>query len=165
MEAVDTSTSLEELQAVAWSLYRRAPVAGPLCSTVEEIWDQFGAPSGVELTGDELESVTFFHATPSFHLKRKAQLDQLWAAVNRLLETGSLRGVVLQPPKYKASLPRVDAPSRRIELDLPGQLEQELVGYPVSANSLYLRGRVIPSWARPAEAWSFLTAASVTVLK
>jgi cell volume regulation protein A len=38
---------------------------------------------------------------------------------------------------------------RRIELDLPGQLAQELVGYPVGANSPYLRRRLIPSWARP----------------
>ncbi|HEX2215602.1 MAG TPA: potassium/proton antiporter, partial [Xanthobacteraceae bacterium] len=47
------------------------------------------------------------------------------------------------------ALPRADAPSRRIELDLPGQLEQELVGYAVTANSLYLRRNVIPSWAKP----------------
>jgi cell volume regulation protein A len=46
------------------------------------------------------------------------------------------------------ALPRVDAPSRRIELDLPGQLEQELVGYPVSANSLYMRQSMFPSWAK-----------------
>jgi cell volume regulation protein A len=38
---------------------------------------------------------------------------------------------------------------RRIELDLPGQLAQELVGYAVGANSPYLRRRLIPSWARP----------------
>jgi cell volume regulation protein A len=47
------------------------------------------------------------------------------------------------------SLPRVDAPSRRVELDLPGQLEQELVGYAVTENSLYFRRNVIPSWAKP----------------
>jgi cell volume regulation protein A len=46
------------------------------------------------------------------------------------------------------ALPRTDAPSRRVELDLPGQLEQELVGYPVTANSLYRRQKVIPSWAK-----------------
>ena len=36
------------------------------------------------------------------------------------------------------ALPRIDAAPRRVELDLPGQLEQELVGYPVTPNSLYL---------------------------
>jgi cell volume regulation protein A len=47
------------------------------------------------------------------------------------------------------ALPRQDRLPRRIELDLPGQLAQELVGYPVAANSPYLRRRLIPSWARP----------------
>jgi cell volume regulation protein A len=47
------------------------------------------------------------------------------------------------------ALPRVDAPTRRVELDLPGQLEQELVGYAVTPNSPFLRRGLIPSWARP----------------
>ncbi|HET9903947.1 MAG TPA: potassium/proton antiporter [Xanthobacteraceae bacterium] len=46
------------------------------------------------------------------------------------------------------ALPRIDNPPRRVELDLPGQLEQELVGYLVRGNCLYLRRRVIPSWAK-----------------
>src|SRR5262249_61815345 len=36
------------------------------------------------------------------------------------------------------ALPRLDPLPRRVELDLPGQLEQEIVGYPVAANSPYL---------------------------
>ncbi len=47
------------------------------------------------------------------------------------------------------ALPRHDRLPRRVELDLPGQLEQEIVGYPVSANSPYLRRGLLPSWARP----------------
>jgi cell volume regulation protein A len=47
------------------------------------------------------------------------------------------------------ALPRVDPLPRRIDLDLPGQLEQEIVGYPVSANSPYLKRGLLPSWARP----------------
>jgi cell volume regulation protein A len=47
------------------------------------------------------------------------------------------------------ALPRTDRQQRRIELDLPGQLDQELVGYAVSDNSPYLRRRLIPSWAKP----------------
>jgi len=46
------------------------------------------------------------------------------------------------------ALPRHDHMPRRVELDLPGQLEQEIVGYPVAPNSPYLRG-LLPSWARP----------------
>ena len=42
-----------------------------------------------------------------------------------------------------------DPPPRRVELDLPGQLAQELVGYRVGRNSPYLRRRLMPSWAKP----------------
>ena len=47
------------------------------------------------------------------------------------------------------ALPRHDHMPRRVELDLPGQLEQEIVGYPVVANSLYLKRGLLPSWAKP----------------
>ena len=47
------------------------------------------------------------------------------------------------------AFPRQDHMPRRVELDLPGQLEQEIVGYPVAANSPYLRRGLLPSWARP----------------
>ena len=49
---------------------------------------------------------------------------------------------------FNVALPRADAPPTRVELDLPGQLEQELVGYQARAKSLYLRRDVIPSWAK-----------------
>jgi len=39
--------------------------------------------------------------------------------------------------------------ARRVELDLPGQLAREIVGYPVPANSPFLRRGLIPNWARP----------------
>jgi cell volume regulation protein A len=47
----------------------------------------------------------------------------------------------------RVALPRVDPP-RRVELDLPGQLEQELVGYHVQANNPFLRRRIVPPWAK-----------------
>jgi cell volume regulation protein A len=47
------------------------------------------------------------------------------------------------------AFPRHDHMPRRVELDLPGQLEQEIVGYPVASNSPYLRRGLLPSWARP----------------
>jgi cell volume regulation protein A len=46
------------------------------------------------------------------------------------------------------ALPRRDPPFRRIELDLPGQLEKELVGYRVAPGSAVLRGVEVPAWAR-----------------
>ena len=49
---------------------------------------------------------------------------------------------------FHVALPRHDPLPRRVELDLPGQLEQEIVGYPVSGNSPYLKRGLLPSWAR-----------------
>lgn len=51
--------------------------------------------------------------------------------------------------RLNVALPRAERSLRRVELDLPGQLEQELVGYRVRKNSLYLKRRVIPSWSKP----------------
>jgi potassium/hydrogen antiporter len=47
------------------------------------------------------------------------------------------------------ALPRAERGPRRVELDLPGQLEQELVGYSVRPKSLFFRRGLIPSWSRP----------------
>ncbi|WP_291851198.1 potassium/proton antiporter [Bradyrhizobium sp.] len=47
------------------------------------------------------------------------------------------------------ALPRTDRGPRRVELDLPGQLEQQLVGYPVRSRSLFFRRGLIPSWSKP----------------
>jgi len=47
----------------------------------------------------------------------------------------ALRGILLRP--------------RRVELDLPGQLERELVGYPLSEDSpLVLGRRALPEWTQ-----------------
>lgn len=51
--------------------------------------------------------------------------------------------------RLRVALPRAERALRRVELDLPGQLEQELVGYRVRENSLFLKRRVIPSWSKP----------------
>src|SRR5246127_2489260 len=51
--------------------------------------------------------------------------------------------------RLHVALPRSDRGPRRVELDLPGQLEQELVGYPVRQKSLFFRRGLIPSWSKP----------------
>lgn len=51
--------------------------------------------------------------------------------------------------RLHVALPRTDRGPRRVELDLPGQLEQQLVGYSVRRNSLFLRRGLIPSWSKP----------------
>jgi len=62
-----------------------------------------------------------------------------------------LQGWTLGPAArwLHVALPRADRPPRRVELDLPGQLEQQLVGYPVRAKSLYFRRGLLPSWSKP----------------
>jgi potassium/hydrogen antiporter len=51
--------------------------------------------------------------------------------------------------RLHVALPRSERGPRRVELDLPGQLEQELVGYPVRSKSLYFRRGLLPSWSKP----------------
>jgi potassium/hydrogen antiporter len=51
--------------------------------------------------------------------------------------------------RLHVALPRIDPAAHRVELDLPGQLTQELVGYAVETNSPYLRRGIVPSWAKP----------------
>jgi cell volume regulation protein A len=50
----------------------------------------------------------------------------------------------------KLALPRTNAPVQRFEMDLPGQLALEMVGYPVAADSAIMNGAAVPAWARPA---------------
>ena len=54
-----------------------------------------------------------------------------------------LQGWTLGPAArwLHVALPRVDRGPRRVELDLPGQLEQQLVGYPVRSKSLVFPAR------------------------
>jgi cell volume regulation protein A len=62
-----------------------------------------------------------------------------------------LQGWTLAPAarRLHVALPRSERGPRRVELDLPGQLEQELVGYPVRPKSLFYRRGLIPSWSKP----------------
>src|SRR3954469_12172263 len=62
-----------------------------------------------------------------------------------------LQGWTLAPAarRLHVALPRADRGPRRVELDLPGQLEQQLVGYSVRPKSLYFRRGLIPSWSKP----------------
>jgi len=64
-----------------------------------------------------------------------------------------VQGWTLKPAArlFGVALPRRETSTRRIELDLPGQLEFELVGYHVGPTSAVLRAKAeLPGWARPA---------------
>ena len=56
--------------------------------------------------------------------------------------------IAIAARRLHVALPRSDVLAHRVELDLPGQLEQELVGFPVVADSPYLRRGITPSWAK-----------------
>ncbi len=56
--------------------------------------------------------------------------------------------IALAAHRLHIALPGSDPAPRRVELDLPGQLEQELVGYAIGGNNPYLRRRLRPSWAK-----------------
>jgi cell volume regulation protein A len=57
--------------------------------------------------------------------------------------------VALAARKLDMSFARAYPLPRRIELDLPGQLAREIVGYPLNPNSPFMRRGLIPNWARP----------------
>lgn len=64
-----------------------------------------------------------------------------------------VQGWTLKPAAtlFRVALPRRETATRRIELDLPGQLDYELVGYRVGPTSAVLsKNAEIPGWARPA---------------
>jgi len=64
-----------------------------------------------------------------------------------------VQGWTLKPAAklFRVALPRRETATRRIELDLPGQLEYELVGYRVGPTSAVLTQQAeLPGWARPA---------------
>jgi len=50
--------------------------------------------------------------------------------------------------RFAVALPNPAPPSRRVELDLPGQLGHEMAGFPVEEGSPVLAGRALPEWAR-----------------
>ncbi|MGH8495617.1 MAG: potassium/proton antiporter [Gammaproteobacteria bacterium] len=47
------------------------------------------------------------------------------------------------------ALPDSGPAVRRVELDLPGQLQHEIVGYPIAADTAVLDRGAVPKWARP----------------
>jgi cell volume regulation protein A len=51
---------------------------------------------------------------------------------------------------FGIAVPRADPNTRRIQLDLPGQLEYEMIGYRVAPGSAVLRGAALPSRVRMA---------------
>ena len=51
--------------------------------------------------------------------------------------------------RLNVALPDTAPEVKRIEIDLPGQLDDELIGYPAIAGSPVLSHGTVPTWARP----------------
>jgi cell volume regulation protein A len=49
---------------------------------------------------------------------------------------------------FDVALPHRDRAVRRVEVDLPGSLERELVGYPVAPDAAILDAATLPGWAK-----------------
>ena len=49
---------------------------------------------------------------------------------------------------FGVAVPRADPNTRRVQLDLPGQLEYDMVGYRIAPGSAVLRGSALPGRAR-----------------
>ncbi len=63
-----------------------------------------------------------------------------------------VQGWTLKPATrlFRVALPRRETTTRRFELDLPGQLDYEMVGYHVGPTSAVLsKNAELPGWARP----------------
>lgn len=62
-----------------------------------------------------------------------------------------VQGWTIKPLAWRLglALPRVNQPVHRVEIDLPGQLTHEMVGYPVTPDSPALEPTTVPAWARP----------------
>ncbi len=66
--------------------------------------------------------------------------------VSLLLQGWTIKPVAL---RLRQALPRTQAPVSRVELDLPGQLDTEMVGYPIGADSRVLSVSSLPEWVKP----------------
>ena len=67
--------------------------------------------------------------------------------VSLLVQGWTLTGLAR---RLDLALPRSGAAVHRSEVDLPGQLALEMVGYPVRPESAVMNGAALPAWARPA---------------
>lgn len=65
--------------------------------------------------------------------------------VSLILQGGGMKWMAI---KLQQVLPRLIHPVERVELDLPGQLDLEMVGYPIGPDSRALGVSTLPDWAR-----------------
>lgn len=98
------------LQALAWCIYRDAPVASHLRDLVDEAWDLIPEPDEVA----DIPNLNWFEPTSRFFATRKNRLDSVIDALERLQRGLALESKVVST-RYTEGLPGV-AHSARADL-------------------------------------------------
>ena len=109
-------------------------------------WQELGFISWVGLRGAVgifLASIPLLAALP--HARLYFDVAFVVVLVSLLVQGWTLRRAA---HAFGVAVPRADPNTRRIQLDLPGQLEYELVGYRVAPGSASLRGAPLPGRVR-----------------
>lgn len=95
------------LQAMAWRLYREAPVAAHLRDVVEEAWRLIPEPT-VDV---DLPDLNFFEPTTRFYATRRTRLESVLRALKRLRDGLDLDEKVVTT-RYTEGLPALDGSVR-----------------------------------------------------
>lgn len=92
------------LQALAWKVYRTAPVAPHLRDIVDEAWDLIPQPAEIPVNVPELNT---FISTERFRSTRRDRLRSVIAATE-LIEGGQSLPAKVVTKRYSEGLPRVE---------------------------------------------------------
>ena len=109
-------------------------------------WQEMGFISWVGLRGAVgifLASIPLLAGLPHAHLYFNVAF--VVVLVSLLVQGWTLARAA---HRFGVAVPRADPNTRRIQLDLPGQLEYDMVGYRVAPASAILRGAVLPGRVR-----------------
>jgi cell volume regulation protein A len=139
--------ALPALAIAAWLMLVARPVAIWLCLLPFHFrWQETTFISGVGLRG---AVSIFLAAIPTLsnvqHADAYFNIAFVVVLVSLLVQGWSIPWAARW---LGLALPRSRPAVRRVELDLPGQLEYELVGYPIDEDSAVLQPGALPHWAR-----------------
>ena len=139
--------ALPALSIAAWLILVARPAAVWLCLWPFRLpWQETAFISWVGLRG---AVSIFLAAIPTLagvpHAEAYFNIAFVVVLVSLLVQGWSIAPAAR---RLGLALPRSRPAVRRVELDLPGQLEYELVGYPIDQDSAVLNPGVLPGWAR-----------------
>ena len=96
------------LQSISWQIYRHAPVAAHLLEVVKEAWTLVPEP---KQSVDHMPDLNWFEPTDRFRSTRRARLDTVLEALQRLDRGQSLEQKVITT-RYGDGLPHVSESAR-----------------------------------------------------